>query len=143
MFVPKNGAIIIGGNIDTKNAVALSKKYFGDWKNPKGGYFQNKALPKFSKSQSYNFSSKLTRIKTSDDTKGPKLEDQKDTYAADMLIGLLGQRTGKFYKKFMQSGETLDTGMYYHTQSHAGEINSILNLNQNLQKRLEKDPRKS
>ena len=126
VFVPKNGAIIIGGNIDTKNAVALSKKYFGDWKNPKGWVFpQNKPLPKFPKSQSYNFSSKLTQdAKLLMTYKGPKArEDQKDTYAADMLIGLLGQRTGKFYKKFIQSGETLDTGMYYHTQSHAGEIN--------------------
>lgn len=126
VFVPKNGAIIIGGNIDTKNAVALSKKYFGDWKNPKGWVFpKNKPLPKFPKSQSYNFSSKLTQdAKLLMTYKGPKArEDQKDTYAADMLIGLLGQRTGKFYKKFIQSGETLDTGMYYHTQSHAGEVN--------------------
>ena len=126
VFVPANGSIIIGGNIETKKAVELSRKYFGDWKNPKGWIFpKNKPLPNFPKSQSLNFSSKLTQdAKLLMTYQGPKARiNPKDTYAADMLIGLLRQRTGKFYKKFIQSGETLDAGMYYHTQSHTGEIN--------------------
>lgn len=126
VFVPKNGAIIIGGNISHKNALELAKKYFGSWKNPKDWKFPKRPdLPKFPKSNSYNFSHKLTQdAKLLISYEGPKARiDQKDSFAADMLIGLLNHRGGKFYNKFINSGKTFDAGLSYHTQSHAGEVN--------------------
>lgn len=132
VFVPANGSIIVGGNVEHKKVVKLVKKYFGDWKNPKKWQFPKRdSLPKFPKTASYNFSHELTQKARALITfKGPKARVKpEDTFAADMLIGLTGHKSGKFYGKFINSGKTYGAGVYYYTQSHAGEVNLFANTN--------------
>lgn len=126
VFVPKNGSIVVGGNIDHDEVLTLIKKHFGDWKNPKNWAPPKRpALPDFPKTASYNFSHSLTQdAKLLMTYRGPRARfDQKDSFAADMLIGLLNHRSGQFYNKFINSGKTFSAGLGYHTQSHAGQVN--------------------
>jgi zinc protease len=54
---------------------------------------------------------------------GPKAStNEKDTFAADVLISLLNVRSGKFYKTFVDSGLALDAGLSYPTQRYAGTL---------------------
>jgi zinc protease len=126
VFVPKNGALIIGGAVSHDRATKLVKKYFADWKNPAGWTFPKRPnLPKFPETASYNFSHNLAQdAKLLMTYYGPKAKiDREDSFAADMLIGLLRHKSGKFYNKYINSGKVFDAGISYYTQSHAGELN--------------------
>lgn len=125
VFVPKNGAIVIGGNIKHEKVMFLAEKYFGDWKNPKDWTFPHRGdLPEFPSTKNFNFSHPITQdVKLSITYKGPRASvNPEDTFAADILIGLLTNKSGNFYNKFINSGLTYDAGLHYYTQSHAGEI---------------------
>jgi len=125
VFVPSNSAILVGGSFDKKEVMKMINKHFKDWKDPKDWKpIKPPAFPAFPKTQSFV----MTRdhVKTasiSHKFAGPKArEDQADTFAADVLISLLNHKSGKFYKKFIDSGLTLGAGLGYHTQSQAGEV---------------------
>ena len=125
VFVPQNGALIIGGAVSRDKAVSLAKKYFADWKNPDDWKFPSRPqLPDFPPDKTFNFSHKLAQnAKLLMTFKGPRARiDRKDSFAADMLIGLLDHKSGKFYNKYINSGKVYSAGMSYYTQSHAGEV---------------------
>lgn len=125
VFVPANSALIIGGDFEIDKLKVAVDKHFAAWSNPKGWKLPKRpALPPFPKTQL------VTRTEAQASTpvirmtfSGPKARSQpEDSFSADILISLLNQPTGKFYKKFVDSGLTLHSGLAYHTQSHAGEL---------------------
>jgi len=125
VFVPANSALIVGGDFDEKKLIKAINQFFADWKNPKDWkYPKRPKIPDFPKSQSYTVTNPQAATPSIKHIfEGPKARfDQKDSFAADVLIGLLGQKAGKFYRKFIDSGLTLHTGLSYYTQSHAGKI---------------------
>jgi zinc protease len=122
-FVPKNSALFVAGSFDPKEVISLVDKHFSPWQNPKG--WQSKVdsnFPPFPKTQNLIMARKDVRNATVTITfQGPTVRvDPKDTYAADVLINLLEHRSGKFYKKFIDSGDTFEAGLGYHTQAQAG-----------------------
>lgn len=125
VFVPSNCALIIGGDIERKETMQLVNKYFGEWKDPKNWKpVKRPSFPDFPKTQSFVMTRPLVEnAAVSIVFEGPRARSQKDdSYAADVMIHLLGHRSGKFYKKFIDSGLTFGARLGYYTQSQAGLI---------------------
>ena len=125
VFVPANCALIIGGDLDSAGLTKLVDKYFADWKNPPDWTFPKRPdFPPFPKAQTITTTHPEVSTPSIHFTfNGPKARSNpEDSFAADILISLLGQPTGKFYKKFIDSGLTLGAGLNYMTQSQAGEL---------------------
>ncbi len=125
VFVPKNSALLIAGDFNPKELQKTVRKIFNSWSNPKGWTPPKpKPFPRFPKSNSVIMTSNKTRnVAIRWTYNGPKARiSPKDTYAADVLISLLNLKTGKFHKKYIESGQALAAGLSYYTQSQAGEV---------------------
>lgn len=125
VFVPKNSALLIAGDFDSKKIHALVKKYFLSWKNPKDWKpIDPPDFPSFPKTIDVVMTREQARnVEITYTFEGPKARLQpSDSFAADILLSLLGLRSGNFYKKFIDSGLTYDAGVSYYTQSQAGEV---------------------
>lgn len=141
VFVPKNSAILIAGDYDEQAMVKLVSKNFAGWKNPEG--WQPVAHPEFQK-----FPGNIRVVSTHPGARnitlqhiyeGPRVRKApKDTYIADVLISLLGLPTGKFYRKYTDSGLTVGSALSYHTQSQVGELRLYSVLSAKHLKKVEK-----
>jgi zinc protease len=125
VFVPSNSAILIGGDFDKTKVMGLIEKHFKDWKDPKDWKpIKQPPFPPFPSTKSFVMTRPHVRTGSVQVTfAGPRARKQPaDTFAADVLISLLNHRSGKFYKKFIDSGLTYGAGLSYYTQSQAGEL---------------------
>jgi len=138
VMVPSNSAFIVAGDVDPAEVKRLTEKHFEIWKDPEGWKPKDPV--------------KVRKIDTAKELKmirehiakpsviltmeGPKARNNPEaTYAADILTSLIEHRDGKFYSKFIDSGLALDAGVYYYTQSHAGQIVMYLSCEpENLEK---------
>lgn len=125
VFVPKNSALLISGDFQTKDVLKLVKKHFAKWKNPKNWKpIPQPTFQKFPKSISYVMHRpNVMNAQVALTYQGPTVESAvEDTYIADVFVSLLSVRTGKFYKKFMDSGMTLGAGVMFPTQRSGGQL---------------------
>lgn len=125
VFVPSNSALLVSGDFKTEELKKLVEKHFSSWKDPAGWKpVQRPAFPPFPKSTEFA----MTRAQVQNPMvmvtfEGPKARTQaQDSFAADVLINLLDHKSGKFYKKFIDSGLAFEAGVSYYTQSQAGEV---------------------
>src|SRR5690606_33628588 len=126
VFVPKNSALLVAGDFKTDELRKLMDKHFLGWKNPKNWKSPaDNQFPEFPNTTEVVMFDKLARTPSlSYAFKGPRARlEPKDSFAADMLISLLNVRSGKFYKKYIDSGLAINAGLGYYTQSQAGEVN--------------------
>lgn len=125
VFVPKNMALLVAGDFTPDSLQGLVKKYFGTWENPKDWKpVTPTKFGTFPKTQELVTTHKdASNVLMQYTFAGPRAALQpKDSFAVDVLISLLQQRSGKFYKKYIDSGLALAAGLSYHTQSQAGEL---------------------
>ena len=125
VFVPANCALVISGDFDPATLSKLIEKHFAGWTTPKDWHPVDRgAFPPFPKSQQVVMTHAMAQNALLQVTyNGPKaLIEKEDTYAADIMISLLNHHSGKFFKKFIDSGLTLNTQLSYHTQGLAGEL---------------------
>ena len=125
VFVPANCALIVAGDVDPKKLVALVDKHFENWKNPDNWKPVDRGLfPPYPPAVEITKTNPQAQNVTTQITwNGPRvLFEKEDTWAIDVLLQMLQLRSGKFYKKYMDSGLALSSGFSYHTQGHAGEL---------------------
>jgi zinc protease len=125
VMVPANSALLVAGDVNNARVVELARKYFSKWQNPKewrrpstGGFGRLSSSTEFvmTRPNVQNAQVKIT-------FNGPTVrENVRDTFSADVMLTMLGNKTGKFYKKFIDSGLTFGAGMYFPTQNEAGEL---------------------
>jgi zinc protease len=125
VFVPSNCAIFVGGDVTTEQVQKLSEKHFAKWSNPKN--WKLPALVEFpALKETIDFVMTRPHVEnamTMLQWNGPRAKSESaDSFAADVLISLLQHRSGKFYKKYIDSGLTFGAGLGYYTQSQAGEL---------------------
>jgi zinc protease len=125
VFVPANSALIVSGDVETKTLIQLVNQHFAKWKTPDRWRPINRGpFPEFPQTTDITKTHSLAQNVTMQITwKGPSVRrEPQDTWAADTLIQLLEHRSGKFFKKYIDSGLTLNAGLGYHTQAQAGEL---------------------
>lgn len=125
VFVPSNCSLLVAGDFKPAELDTLVKKHFDSWKNPKDWKpVVRPPFPPFPKTLDFV----MTREHVQNATvqivyEGPKARSQQeDSFAADVLNQLLEHRSGKFYKKFEDSGMTFGAGLSYYTQSQVGQV---------------------
>lgn len=125
VFVPANCALVVTGDFDPDNLSKLIDKHFAEWTTPKDWQPLNRGpFPTFPKSKQIIMTHPLAQNALLQMTyNGPKaMIEKEDTYRADILISLLNHHSGKFFKRFLDSGLTLNSQLSYHTQGLAGEL---------------------
>jgi zinc protease len=125
VFVPANSALIVSGDVEPKDLIKLVNQHFAGWKTPAQWKPINRGpFPAFPDTTDIVKTHPLTQNVNMQLTwKGPTVTaEPKDTWAVDTLIQLLEHRSGKFFKKYIDSGMTLNSGLGYQTQSQTGEV---------------------
>ncbi len=125
VFVPGNSALIVAGDVDPAKLPEMVNKHFAGWTTPAGWKPLNRGdFPAFPATTEIVRTHPLAQNVNQQITwKGPRAKiDKADSWAVDILIQLLDHRSGKFFKKYIDSGLALNAGFSYHTQSQAGEL---------------------
>lgn len=125
VFVPNNCALIVSGDFEETSLQKLVEKNFSNWTTPKDWKAVDRGeFSPFPKSQEVVMHHNMAQNAMLQITfKGPRAAvETKDTFVADTLINLLDHRSGKFFKKYIDSGLTLQSALGYHTQGKAGEM---------------------
>jgi zinc protease len=129
-YIPRNTALLVGGDVSAKEVFALAEKYFGDWKGgaapvvgepPHGGLPAGVAL--VYPDEDYYQGIAQAQIRW----RGPDvLRQTADSYAADVFAFLLSSPVGRFKSALMKSGLGLYDPEYidfsYPTSRDGGEF---------------------
>jgi zinc protease len=107
-YIPRNTALLIGGDVKADKVFALAEKYFGDWRGgaapvigepPQGPVPEGIALVYPDDSFYQGVAQAQYRWR------GPDvLRQTKDSYASDVFLSLLSSPVGKFKSDLMKSG---------------------------------------
>lgn len=125
VFVPANCALIVAGDVTQDGVSALVNKHFSEWTTPPDWQPVKRApFPEFPQTTEIIKTHPLAQNVSQQFTwKGPRTTHEKaDTWVADVLLQLLEHRSGRFFKKFIDSGLALNAGLSYHSQGQAGEL---------------------
>lgn len=110
-YIPKNTAVMLGGDIKPADAYAMVEKWFGDWKGgpaPVIGEPPQAGLPAgvkllYPDEQFYQEVSEVDFKWRAPDV----LRQTKDTYTSDVFLYLLSSPVGKFKSALMDKGPGL------------------------------------
>jgi len=107
-YIPRNMALLVGGDLDPSRVFDLAERYFGDWEGgaapvigepPQGPVPPGIALVY----PDDNFYKGLAQVQLR--WRGPDvLRQTRDSYAADVLGSLLSSTVGRFKTELMASG---------------------------------------
>ncbi len=126
VFVPSNSALVVTGDFDQAKLEAGVKKHFASWQDPpQWKPLVPPAFPKMSQDHQFAMARPLVQNAYVEISfEGPKARTMpQESFEVDVLSHLLALKSGKFYKKFVDSGLIFQGGMGYYTQSQAGEVN--------------------
>ena len=125
VFVPSNSAIVVAGDFNPQKLQALVQKHFGAWQNPANWQsLKAPTFPALERGQSFVMTrANVENAQVSLTYPGPRARfQQADSFEADVLGHLIKHKSGRFYRKFVDSGLTFHAGLSYYTQSQAGEL---------------------
>jgi zinc protease len=125
LFIPPNAVLVVGGDVDEAKTMALVNKFFGAWRAPEDWKDPVRpAYPELKKTTTFVMTRELVEnAQVVITLPGPSIVDQPvDTYRADLLVGMLSHPSGRFYKKFVDSGMTFSAGVSYLTERYHGRV---------------------
>lgn len=105
-YIPKNTALLVGGDIRPEAAFALAEKFFGDWTGGPAPVVGEPAHGPFPKDvriayADEDFYDGIAQVQYR--WRGPDvLRQTKDTYVADVLLFLVSSPVGKFKQSIME-----------------------------------------
>ena len=125
IVAPSNTLITLVGDFTQAQGIKVIKKYFGDWKNPKGFKpVKNPTTPDyFTEIKRYNFSHpKNYNAEIHFKYRGPNVKiDEYDYNVLYMLDELITHSKSRFYQQFVKSGRLYYAGIYTSKNSYIPE----------------------
>ena len=127
-YVPNNSALLIAGDVDPKEAIAMAEALYTSWEASEGDPHETYPVPEhppLKDSEAVMVTKQVKAPYFSFNWHGPSVdEDPKATYAADVLSFILSQPTSKFHKALIESQVTLGASVSYYTQKYTGPISA-------------------
>jgi zinc protease len=127
-YIPRNMAVIVGGDVTPEATFAAVEKWFGDWKGAPAQAIGEPPQPGLPPDQRLvykdsGFYEGITNVRVS--WRGPDvLRNTKDTYVSDVLLFLTSSPVGRFKKDIMEKVPGLYDPEYiqlgYPTQRDGG-----------------------
>jgi len=128
-YVPNNSALLLSGDIRAQEVLPLVEAVFGDWQAAADPFVDNPIPPHppLSGSEVIAVEKPVQAVTMLTALHGPSVkDDQKDTYAADVLSFLLAQRSSRFYKRLIDSGLASSASLNYQSLRYTGPIHIFL-----------------
>jgi zinc protease len=124
-YVPNNSALLLAGDITPEEGFALAEKIFSGWEKGPNPFDEYKVPehPPIPENEVVIVEQPVNAISMMYQWQGPSVgKDPKATYAADVLLFILGQQTSQFHKDLVESGLALGVNFSYYTLNHTGPI---------------------
>lgn len=123
-YVPNNSALILSGDVTAEEGFRLAEDVFGDW--PRGQDPFSEPVPdppSLETSDAVIVELPVQATAVWVQWHGPSVdEDPAGTYAADLLIYLLGRPGSRFQEALVDSGLAFGVQFGYTTLAHVGPI---------------------
>ncbi len=123
-YVPNNSALIVSGDVDEAEVLALAEKHLSAWKRGPDPFptFDPPSFPPLQSKlviREANVPNPLLRM----GWHGPSvLQDEPDPYVLDVLFTMVNQPTSRLYAHLVDSGLVTNFYLGYQTARHTGAI---------------------
>jgi zinc protease len=135
-YIPNNSALIIAGDIDPKEIFNMAGEIFADWQRREDPFMKYPVPrhPLLKEVQEIVIVRPVNTISILIGFHGPSVsEDERATYAADVLSCILNNPASGFQKNLVDSGLFTSCSVAYRTQEYTGPITIFAQTNtQNL-----------
>ena len=127
-YLPNNTAIIVAGDVDTKEIFRMSEELYGDWPAGEDPFIKNPLVvhPPLAEDTAAIVTQPVQAATIMIGYHGPSTDTDADsTYAADVLSFALRQQDSKFYRNLVDTGLMTGISFGYLTQRNVGPIQFI------------------
>lgn len=125
-YIPNNSALFVAGDVDHEEVFRLAREKFGAWERGPDPFelYPVPEHPPLTRNELVVVEKPVNAVTFRIAMHGPSVsEDEKATYAADVLSFIVGQRNSEFQKRLVDSGLTTGVSLSYTTLDHTGPIN--------------------
>lgn len=123
-YTPDNCALIVAGDVSTRQVRALADEVFGPWEaTGASDYDSLEVCIGLQSDTTVYVEGPEGMAYVSVVYAGPPIqEDEEATYAADVWGTFLGRRSGRFYRSLVTEGPFLDVSGSYYTQRYGPTV---------------------
>lgn len=130
-YIPNNTLLILAGDLDVEETRSAVENYFGDWERGPDPFAVDppQRAPALTGKKLVQRVAGTDQVYMSFNWHGPSIGlDDRSSYAADVLISILGQRLCKFQQHLVRNGPALSASMGWPTRRYIGEISLDLSV---------------
>lgn len=127
-YVPNNSALIVTGDVDPDQVIALARRYFGDWKRGPDPFerWPIPPIPPLSRDTVVIVEAPVSAVTVMLQWQGPSVgKDPDATYSADVFSDVLNNPSSGFQQRLVDSGLWQMVGVNYYTLNNVGPITII------------------
>ena len=124
-YIPNNAALIVTGDVSTRDAFQVARRAFGKWQAgpdpfPKGSLAP---IPPLTRNTAVMLGLDVSTVTILIELQGPSVgEDPGATYAADVLFDVLNDPGSAFQRRMVAQGPFRSLRASYLTLNHVGPI---------------------
>jgi len=123
-YTPENCALIVAGDVSTRQVLGLADEVFGPWEATGASDYDSLGVCiSLQADTTVYVEGPEGMAYVSVVYAGPPIqEDEEATYAADVWGTFLGRRSGRFYRRLVTEGPFLDVSGSYYTQRYGPSV---------------------
>lgn len=128
-YVPNNSCLLLAGDVDPQDAVRRAEAVFGDWAKGADPFAAEPVPhhPPLAAPARRVVEHPVGTVSVVLAWHGPSVErDPEETYAADLLSFLVGQRNSRFYRRLVDGGLASSASLHYQTLRYTGPLQAAL-----------------
>jgi zinc protease len=125
-YVPNNSAIVLTGDVNPTEVIAMAQELYGDWPKREKDPFVEFPLvehPPLPQSEGLVIQQPVQNVIINIGWHGPSIgKDNPATYAADVFSFILRQPNSRFQRNLVDTGLVTGVDLSYYTQRNVGPI---------------------
>lgn len=124
-YVPNNSALIVTGDVNPDQVIALARQHFGGWKRGANPFETHPIppIPPVSGDTAIIVEAPVSSVSVMLQWQGPSVgKDPEATYTADVFSDVLNNPGSRFQQRLVDSGLWQSVGVNYYTLNNVGPI---------------------